>query len=115
MDTPLENPEGYKNANLTNYVNNLQDKLLMIHGCDDDVVLWHHSLLYCKSAVDAGNTYLDYFVYPAHKHNVMGKDRVHLIEKILTYILKTTTKPILRIQRYGTSNFRKSIQTNVYC
>jgi dipeptidyl-peptidase-4 len=88
MDTPLENPEGYKNANLTNYVNNLQDKLLMIHGCDDDVVLWQHSLLYCKSAVDAGNTYLDYFVYPAHKHNVMGKDRVHLMQKITEYIIE---------------------------
>lgn len=88
MDTPTENPEGYKNANLTNYVNNLQDKLLMIHGCDDDVVLWQHSLLYCKSAVDVGNTYLDYFVYPGHKHNVLGKDRVHLMQKITDYIIE---------------------------
>jgi dipeptidyl-peptidase-4 len=88
MDTPLENPEGYKAANLTNYVNNLQDKLLMIHGCDDDVVLWQHSLLYCKSAVDVGNTYLDYFVYPGHKHNVLGKDRVHLMQKITEYIIE---------------------------
>jgi dipeptidyl-peptidase-4 len=23
-----------------------------------------------------------------HKHNVMGKDRVHLMEKVLTYILE---------------------------
>lgn len=88
MDTPAENPEGYKNANLCNYVNNLQDKLLMIHGCDDDVVLWQHSLLYCKTAVDVGNTYLDYFVYPGHKHNVLGKDRVHLMQKITEYIME---------------------------
>jgi len=88
MDTPLENPEGYKNANLLNYVGSLQDKLLMIHGCDDDVVLWQHSLLYCKTAVNVNNTYLDYFVYPGHKHNVTGKDRVHLMQKITEYIIE---------------------------
>ncbi len=60
----------------------------MIHGCDDDVVLWQHSLLYCKAAVDAGNTNLDYFVYPGHKHNVAGKDRVHLMQKITDYFME---------------------------
>jgi dipeptidyl-peptidase-4 len=88
MDSPSENPDGYKNANLLNHINNLQDNLLMIHGCDDDVVLWQHSLLYSKAAVDAGNTYLDYFVYPGHKHNVMGKDRIHLMQKITEYIME---------------------------
>jgi len=88
MDQPSENPEGYKQANLLNHINGLQDKLLMIHGCDDDVVLWQHSLLYCKASVDAGNTYLDYFVYPGHKHNVMGKDRVHLMQKITEYLME---------------------------
>ncbi|HEY1045204.1 MAG TPA: S9 family peptidase [Bacteroidia bacterium] len=88
MDSPEENPEGYKNNNLLNYVNSLQDKLLMIHGCDDDVVLWQHSLLYCKTAVDVGNTYLDYFVYPGHPHNVRGKDRIHLMQKITEYLME---------------------------
>src|SRR5690606_35890688 len=88
MDTPEENPEGYKNANLLNFAHALQDKLLMIHGCDDDVVLWQHSLLYCKMAVDLRNTYLDYFVYPGHPHNVRGKDRVHLMQKITEYLME---------------------------
>lgn len=88
MDTPEENPEGYAKNNLLSYVDSLEDKLLMIHGCDDDVVLWQHSLMYCKAAVDAGNTSLDYFVYPGHKHNVFGKDRVHLMQKITDYIME---------------------------
>lgn len=88
MDSPQENPEGYKTANLLNYVGNVDDNLLMIHGCDDDVVLWQHSLLYSKAMVDKGNTYLDYFVYPGHKHNVLGKDRVHLMQKISEYIME---------------------------
>ncbi|WP_022823236.1 S9 family peptidase [Hymenobacter norwichensis] len=84
MDTPQENPEGYTQANLLNYVDKLQGKLLLIHGTVDDVVVWQHSLDYLKTAVDKG-IQLDYFVYPGHPHNVGGKDRVHLYNKITQY------------------------------
>jgi dipeptidyl-peptidase-4 len=84
MDTPKENPEGYNDANLTNYISNLKGKMMIIHGTDDDVVLWQHSLTYLKKAVDLG-VQVDYFVYPEHKHNVIGKDRVHLMQKITNY------------------------------
>ncbi|PJJ59210.1 S9 family peptidase [Hymenobacter chitinivorans] len=84
MDTPQENPEGYAQANLLNYVDKLQGRLLLIHGTVDDVVVWQHSLDYLKAAVDKG-IQLDYFVYPGHPHNVGGKDRVHLYTKITQY------------------------------
>lgn len=84
MDTPQENPEGYQQANLLNYIDKLQGKLLLIHGTVDDVVVWQHSLDYLKAAVDQG-VQLDYFVYPGHPHNVGGKDRVHLYTKITQY------------------------------
>lgn len=86
MDSPDENPEGYQNANLLNYVKNLKGKLLMIHGGEDDVVLWQHSLQYLEKAIKEG-VQLDYFVYPHHPHNVIGKDRVHLMEKISRYFI----------------------------
>ncbi|MBI1221310.1 MAG: prolyl oligopeptidase family serine peptidase [Bacteroidetes bacterium] len=85
MDKPDENPEGYKTANLLNYVQNLDGKLLMIHGTSDPVVLWQHSLLYVRKAVEQ-EVLMDYFVYPGHEHNVRGKDRVHLMRKITQYI-----------------------------
>jgi dipeptidyl-peptidase 4 len=85
MDSPEQNPEGYKNANLLNYVKNLKGKLLMIHGTVDDVVVWQHSLAFIKKAVDEG-ILLDYFVYPGHPHNVIGKDRVHLMRKVTQYL-----------------------------
>lgn len=84
MASPKDNPEGYKNANLLDKVQNLKGKLLMIHGTDDDVVVWQHSIDFLKNAVDKG-VQVDYFVYPNHKHNVMGKDRVHLMQKITDY------------------------------
>lgn len=84
MDSPSENPEGYKKANTLNYIDNLKGKLLMIHGTSDDVVVWQHSLMYIQKCVEKGKQ-IDYFVYPGHLHNVLGKDRVHLLNKISNY------------------------------
>ncbi len=84
MDTPQENPEGYNKARLDNYIDNLNGPMLLIHGTSDPVVLWQHTLNYLKACVDKGKQ-LDYFVYPGHEHNVLGKDRIHLIRKIIDY------------------------------
>ena len=84
MDSPKTNPEGYKKANLLDKVQNLKGNLLMIHGAQDNVVVWQHSMKFLKAAVDHG-VQLDYFVYPGHEHNVMGKDRVHLMQKVTDY------------------------------
>lgn len=84
MDSPQQNPEGFKKANLLDKVQNLKGKLLMIHGMQDDVVVWQHSVDFIKSAVD-NNVQMDYFAYPGHAHNVLGKDRVHLMQKITDY------------------------------
>lgn len=84
MDRPQDNPEGYKNANLKLKAGNLKGRLMLIHGDIDPVVVWQHSLGFLKACVDA-DTYPDYFVYPRHVHNVIGKDRPHLFEKITRY------------------------------
>ncbi|MEZ5015547.1 MAG: DPP IV N-terminal domain-containing protein [Flavipsychrobacter sp.] len=84
MDTPEENPEGYKANNLIDKVGNLEGKLLVIHGAQDDVVVWQHSMKLIRASVKEGKQ-IDYFVYPAHPHNVRGKDRTHLMQKITDY------------------------------
>lgn len=91
MRTPNENPEGYKESNLLNHISNLQGKLMLIHGTSDDVVLWQHSLMYLKESIKKG-IQLDYFVYPGHQHNVFGKDRVHLYQKVTDYINQNLSK-----------------------
>lgn len=87
MDTPQENKEGYDKNNLLNYVDQLKGKFLMIHGAQDDVVVWQHSMMYQKKCVDKG-IQMDYYVYPGHYHNVLGKDRAHLMEKICNYFIE---------------------------
>jgi dipeptidyl-peptidase-4 len=84
MDTPQQNPEGYATSNLLTKTKNLKGKLLLIHGTNDGTVVWQHSILFLKNAI-SNNVQVDYFVYPGYEHNVRGKDRVHLMEKISEY------------------------------
>jgi len=87
MDRPSENEKGYEKASLLNYAGNLKGELLLIHGTVDDVVLMQHNYALIKKFVDLG-IQMDFFPYPMHKHNVIGKDRVHLMEKVLSYIIE---------------------------
>ncbi len=84
MDTPEQNPEGYKNASLINYVDKLEGKLLVIQGGVDNTVLPQHSSSFLKKCIDLGKQ-VDYFIYPTHEHNVRGADRSHLFRKIYEY------------------------------
>jgi dipeptidyl-peptidase-4 len=84
MDTPQTNPEGYKECDLKNYAGNLKGHLLIIHDDHDDTCVPQHSISFLKACVEA-NTFPDFFTYPGHKHNVIGKERVHLHEKITRY------------------------------
>ncbi len=86
MDTPVENQKGFDEASTLNYVNDLKGKLLLIHGTSDDVVVMQQNLALVKKFVEAQKQ-IDFFAYPMHKHNVLGKDRVHLMTKVLNYII----------------------------
>jgi dipeptidyl-peptidase-4 len=85
MDRPLENPEGFAATDLTKKVGNLKGKLLLIHGMQDNVVVMQHSVKFVKAAVDKG-VQVDYMIYPGHEHNVLGKDRAHLYQKVTDYL-----------------------------
>lgn len=87
MDTPEENPDGYQETALRNHVDNLEGKLMMIHGTVDNVVVMQHSFDLIKNFINAGKQ-VDFFPYPMHEHNVYGRDRVHLMDKVLHYILE---------------------------
>lgn len=86
MDTPEENPDGYEYSNMTNYVKNLNGKLMLIHGAQDDVVVMQHSMKFLRACVKEGKQ-VDFFTYPIHPHNVRGKDRLHLMEKVSQYFI----------------------------
>ncbi len=84
MDTPQENENGYENNNVVKKAGQLKGRLLMIHGAQDPVVVQQHSMEFIQACIKAGKQ-VDYFLYPTHEHNVSGKDRVHLNQKIADY------------------------------
>ena len=84
MGHPDTNPEGYAKTSLINKAKDLKGKLLICQGAIDPVVVWEHSLSFVRECVK-NNIQVDYFPYPCHEHNVMGKDRVHLNNKITMY------------------------------
>jgi dipeptidyl-peptidase-4 len=84
MDTPMQNPDGYEKASLLNYVDQLDGKLLIIHGTTDPVVMPQNSITFLDECIKMGKQ-VDYFVYPGAGHNMRGKARVHMFEKISGY------------------------------
>ncbi|MFC2085199.1 DPP IV N-terminal domain-containing protein [Bacteroidota bacterium] len=86
MDTPQDNPEGYYESSLLNYIENLDGKLLLVHGTSDSVVVWQHSLAFAKKAANF-NKHLDYYPYIGHGHGVKEKDALHLYTKITDYFI----------------------------
>ncbi len=87
MDRPEQNQEGYEQTSLLTHAKSLKDNLLLIHGTVDDVVVLQHNYALVKKFVDLG-IQMDFFPYPMHPHNVRGKDRVHLMEKVLNFVLE---------------------------
>ena len=84
MDMPQENPDGYAKASLLGKAKDLQGRLLVIHGAEDNTVVWQNSIEFIDACIKAGKQ-VDYFIYPHHEHNVRGYDRIHLYEKMFDY------------------------------
>ena len=84
METPATNAEGLEAVSLMNKATNLKGKLLICQGLIDNVVLYQHSLNFLDVCI-GNNIPVDYFIYPRTEHNVMGKRRVHLMQKVTDY------------------------------
>lgn len=84
MDTPQTNPEGFAKTSLINKAKDLKGKLLICQGAIDNTVVWEHSLSFVRECIK-NNVQVDYFPYPCAEHNVAGKDRIHLMDKVSMY------------------------------
>ena len=84
MDRPEENPEGYAASSLMGKAGKLKGKLLICQGAVDNTVVWEHSLSFIQECIDLG-IQVDYFPYPVAEHNVMGRNRIHLMDKVSLY------------------------------
>ncbi|MDE6872179.1 MAG: DPP IV N-terminal domain-containing protein [Bacteroidales bacterium] len=84
MDSPSVNQEGYEKVSLINKAKDLKGKLLICQGAVDPVVVWQHSLSFVQECIN-NNVQVDYFPYPTAEHNMFGRERVHLYDKVSEY------------------------------
>ena len=84
MGNESTNAEGLASTSLIGKAKNLKGKLLICQGAVDNVVLWQHSLNFIDECIKNWIP-VDYFPYPRAQHNVRGKDRVHLMQKVTDY------------------------------
>lgn len=87
MDTPQENPKGYKNGSVLTYVNQLKGKLRITHGTIDGNVHVQNTIQFIDKVLDAGKT-VELILYPGERHGIRGKKRLYDRRSDLNFWLK---------------------------
>ena len=86
MRTPQENFEGYKATSAFNRAQNLEGKLLIVHGLNDDNVHYQHTAEYAEWLVQLNKPF-DMHVYTNRNHSIFGGNtRYHLYSKLTQYL-----------------------------
>jgi len=84
MDRPETNPDGFEGSSLIPRAKDLTGRVLICQGVLDGTVVPQHSLSFVQACIEEGVP-VDWFPYPMDEHNMVGKARVHLYEKITDY------------------------------
>lgn len=85
LSTPSDNTEGYRDSSVLNSLDNLDGKLLIIHGMADDNVLFTNSTKLFK-ALQQRNIAFEMMTYPGSKHALQERSvSIHRFNLILAF------------------------------
>lgn len=84
LDSPKDNPDGYRDSSPVTYSNNLADRLLIVHGLADDNVHPQNTIEMSREFVKA-NRQFDQALYPGQRHGFLGAPLRHLYQRIADY------------------------------
>ena len=76
MDTPKDNPEGYKDGSVLTFVKNYKGKLYLTHGDMDDNVHMQNSIYLISRLEDEGKIF-EFMLYPEGRHAWGGAKATH--------------------------------------
>jgi len=76
MDTPQDNPEGYKESSTLTFAKNYKGKLYMTHGDLDDNVHMQNSIWLISRLQDEGKEF-KFMIYPNGRHGWSGAKATH--------------------------------------
>jgi dipeptidyl-peptidase-4 len=87
MDTPEENPEGYRNGSVLTYAHQLKGKFLIRHGDMDDNVHMQNTI-WLVTALQDLNKPFEMMIYPGERHGVGGPKREFMTNEAHNFWLK---------------------------
>ncbi|PTT01031.1 peptidase S9 family protein [Pedobacter sp. HMWF019] len=94
MDTPQENPEGYKNASVLTYADRYKGLLRIMHGDMDDNVHMQNTIQLIDKLENL-NKHFELMIYPGGRHGWGGAKSAHdHSERIRFYYLNLLNKPV---------------------
>ena len=87
MDTPEDNPDGYKDGSVITWAGDLKGKLLIRHGDIDDNVHFQNAI-WLISALQDLNRPFEMMIYPGGRHGWGGPKRVFMTDEGHRFWLK---------------------------
>jgi dipeptidyl-peptidase-4 len=76
MDTPQENPEGYKATSVITYADKYKGLLRIVHGTSDDNVHMQNSITLINKLEDL-KKHFEFMLYPGERHGIGGTKLAH--------------------------------------
>jgi dipeptidyl-peptidase 4 len=76
MDTPAENPEGYKSSSVLTHADKYKGKLLLVHGMIDDNVHMQNTIQFASKLQDLKKDF-DLMLYSGGRHGWGGNKGAH--------------------------------------
>ncbi len=87
MDTPAENPEGYKSGSVMTHLKNFKGVLQLVHGTMDDNVHMQNSIQLLSALQDQGKQ-VEFMLYPGGRHGWGGAKGKHFADLKNQFIYK---------------------------
>lgn len=87
MDTPQDNPDGYKEGSAVTYAGNYKGKLYITHGDMDDNVHMQNSIYLISRLQDEGKVF-EFMLYPGGRHGWGGPKASHVRNEEYNFWLK---------------------------
>jgi dipeptidyl-peptidase 4 len=76
MNTPQDNPDGYKNTSVLKYADQYKGLLRIVHGTSDDNVHMQNSIVLINKLEDL-KKHFEFMAYPGERHGFTGLKAVH--------------------------------------
>ncbi len=88
MDTPQDNPDGYKNGSALTYVKNFKGYMYLYHADMDDNVHMQNSIYLISKMEDEGKSF-EFMLYPDGRHGWGGPKAIYVRNESYKFWLRT--------------------------